>query len=244
VYVRDLRARHTRLVSVTPTGAPGDGTATDTGLSADGRSVVFSSDATDLVAGDTNGEFDVFVRDLRSGVTRRVSLTAAGGQAGLGGSGAVISGDGRTVAFGSVSTDLTADPASPDPRVEVYVRDLRAGTTVKAATGIGGAAPDGVSGSGFPSLSGDGHRLAFRSDASNLAPGPDTNDGYDVFVRDLRSGAVVRVSTPRRGEPRGAGGAHFGRLSAGGCAVTLDSFATDLAPGDTHGVEQVYLRRL
>ena len=69
----------TRRVSVGAGGRQGDGGSSEPALSADGRYVAFGSDASNLVAGDTNGVRDVFVRDLQAGVTRRVS-TGTGGR--------------------------------------------------------------------------------------------------------------------------------------------------------------------
>jgi Tol biopolymer transport system component len=117
VVVHDRRTRLTSLVS----GPGADDISWEPAISANGRYVAFESRATDLVDGDTNGVFDVFVRDLRSGAIARVSLTSVGGQANDESVGAAISANGRHVAFVSRATDLV--PEDTNGAVDVFVRD-------------------------------------------------------------------------------------------------------------------------
>src|SRR5204863_8802224 len=78
-------------------------------MSADGRYVAFSSYATDLVPGKTNGVGDVYMRDRETGQTSRVSVSSSGARSNNGSSYPSMSADGRCVAFASPSTNLVED---------------------------------------------------------------------------------------------------------------------------------------
>jgi YD repeat-containing protein len=114
-------------VSVSSEGVEADGASGAAVLSADGRWVAFESSAANLVAGDSNGLKDIFRRDRVSGQTSRVSVDSAGGQADAACSAPAISGDGRHVAFHSAATNLV--PGDANGKSDVFVRDLRKGTT-------------------------------------------------------------------------------------------------------------------
>lgn len=166
-------------------------------VSDDGHLVVFESLAGDIVAGDTNGVWDIFVRDLTAGTNGLVSVNIAGTVSTTGASRSPsISGSGRYVVFISTSEDLVLNDTN---RVEdVFVRDLIAGrTTLVSVT------PEGYSGNGpsfTASISADGRRVAFQSLANNLA----TGDGDlidDIYVRDLVSGVTALVSTNAPEDP-------------------------------------------
>ena len=124
VLVRYLSAGRTIQASVSTSGAVTQGAAPE--ISSDGRFVTFTSDSATIVAGDTNGASDVFVRDLEQGVTRRVSVTNGGGQLADGAEGSSISGDGRFVAF---NTTANLSGADTDNTQDIYVRDTVANTT-------------------------------------------------------------------------------------------------------------------
>lgn len=237
-YVRDLRTGAITLASVTPAGTAGAGESYDVDVSADGRYVSFSSTAPDLVAGDTNGITDIFVRDLRAGKTVRVSVTDSGGQATPGESweqsyNAEISEDGRRVAFTSSVPDLTPD--DDNSGVDVFVRDLRAGTTVRATVA---ATPSGAGGGFAPSISATGRYVAFLSDAGDVVAG-DTNEEGDVFVRDLSAGTTTRVNVSSSGAQAEGGICCLDgvTISATGRYVAFTTFADNLTPGDTAGMD-------
>jgi Tol biopolymer transport system component len=183
VFVRDLAAGTTALVSVNASGnAVGNGSSGSPVLSADGRYVAFTSSAPDLTAThDANEAGDVFVRDLVTGTTTLVSVGATGTAVGNGFSGSpVLSADGRYVAFTSYATDLTATPDT-NGQSDVFVRDLVAGTTTLVSVDIAGNAA-GNYGSYDPVLSANGRHVAFASLAANLTAVPDSNHQTDVFV--------------------------------------------------------------
>ena len=123
LFVRDIVAGTTVLASVTSLGTPGDGSSYAPSLSADGRFVAFSSQASDLVVGDTNGEPDIFIRDLVEGITIRVSVSSLGEEADGGSYVPTISADGRMVAFVSDAGNLS--PGSTGETHQCFRRALR-----------------------------------------------------------------------------------------------------------------------
>src|SRR5207249_4107871 len=144
------------------------------------RLVGFSSLASNLVAGDTNGVYDAFVRDRQTSVTERVSVASDGTQ-GIGESAgdALVSGDARFVAFRSSACNLVPGDTNGSP--DVFVRDRQTGTTERASV-----ASDGTQGNSLsqqPDMSVDGRFVAFDSLSTNLVPG-DNNGVGDVFLHD------------------------------------------------------------
>ena len=183
----------TELVSVGPLGVLPNNISEEPSISADGRFVAFSSLATNLVAGDTNGKRDVFVRDRMTQTTTRVSLGSCQYRGGCAQSNddsdhPRISADGRFVAFKSYAGNLVAGNGGITiKRRNVFIRDRLTGTTTQVSVGSSGA--QGNNHSEWPSLSADGRFVAFASFASNLVLS-DTNKHEDVFVRDLQIGTA------------------------------------------------------
>jgi len=239
VYAWNRTTGCTSLVSVAR-----DGTAptmcSEPRVSADGRLVVYSGFPENLVFGDTNGQPDIFVRDLVAGTTARVNLSDGGAQATQWSGKPTISGDGTRVAFVGFSPGLA--PGQSGEVIHVFVRDLVAGTTRCASIPVAGGAPDNSSGLGRPSISFDGRWIAFDSEASNLVPG-DTNGKSDIFVRDLATGAMVRGSMAHDGA-QANGASDTPSLSGDGRYLAFHSLASNLVPGDTNGVGDVFVRDL
>jgi len=187
--VRDRMLQVTRRVSVGPAGQQANADSRDPAISAGGRFVAFYSDASNLVAGDTNGTGDVFVRDRRAQLTRRVSVGPGGQQANGLSDDVAISAGGRFVAFQSGASNLVAGDTNGTG--DVFVRDRVAQVTRRVSVGPGGR--QGNSSSSSPAISADGRFVAFLSRASNLVAG-DTNNAWDVFVRDRMLQVTRRVS--------------------------------------------------
>jgi Tol biopolymer transport system component len=207
-------------------------------ISANGRYVAFSSEAPNLVEGDTNGTADVFVRDRVAGTTERVTVGNGGWQlnADNGIYGAAISADGRYVTFISNSRDVVAgdDNGLPD----IFVRDRVAGTTERIDVAIDGSyANDGLCCE--QAISADGRYVAFMSFATNLVSG-DTNGRADVFVRDRVAGTTERVSVGGQGDANDQSG--VAGISADGSIVAFQSVASNLAAGDTNEINDVFVR--
>jgi Tol biopolymer transport system component len=189
IFVHDMRTGRTARISVTSTGKQGVGKRYSNGsnaprISSDGRYVAFHSDMTNLVRGDTNGVFDIFVHDRATGKTQRVSVSSTGRQSnGESGSGASFSANGRYVAFSSLATNLVANDRNDI--TDVFVRDLRKHRTQLVSLGMHGQGDDASWIGLGTAFTRDGHHLLFASWAANLVPG-DTNGVADVFVRDVR----------------------------------------------------------
>jgi Tol biopolymer transport system component len=179
-------------LSVSSTGEQGDAGSYAPAISGDGGVTAFVSNASNLVAGDTNGRCDVFARDAASGATTRVSVTAAGEESRDGfqcGSTPAISGDARYVVFASDAGDLV--PGDTNGQVDVFVRDRVAGTTRRVSVSSAGTEADGNSFD--PAISADGRFVAFSSGARNLDDGESVADG-NVYVHDLATSTTESIS--------------------------------------------------
>jgi Tol biopolymer transport system component len=296
VFVRDIRRQRSELVSDAIGRQSPDGVSLAGDISANGRYVAFSSDASNLVPGDTNTYFDVFVRDRATGTTERVSVPPGDGESDEASYQPTISANGRFVtfesvasnlvpddvnqtadvfrfdrrtgdrelvtvaadgsqlAFGGVSPDMSADAGTatfwtPDGQpvagddndtFDVFVRDIRAGTTELGAMTDSDDFPASASSDGV--LSADGNALAFLSVSTDVAV-PDTDSDQDVFIRDREAGTTVLVSQSTRGTP-GDGQSFAPSISADGRCVAFASQSTNLARADDNGEQDIYLRRL
>ena len=248
VFVRDRLSGATEWVSVDSGGAQGNnasgvgGVFFKTSISADGRYVAFASYATNLVPGDTNGFTDVFVHDRLSGATERMSVDSGGAQGNSDGGlfgGISISADGRYVAFASDAANLV--PGDTNGAFDIFVHDRLSGATERVSVDSGGAQGNSDSGlSGGISISADGRYVAFESLASNLVPG-DTNGVADVFLRDLQNNSTEMVSADSSGA-QGNDSSFSPSMTADGRYVAFASFATNLVPGDTNGFTDVFVR--
>lgn len=227
------------LVSRAPGGAPANGPSVDPALAGPQRRVVFTSAATNLIAGDTNGRADVFVRD-GSGPIQRVSVAADGGQANGDSFQADISADGRFVVFTSNATNLVRNDTNGAD--DIFVRDLRAGITRRVS--MHGRRGQANGRSGTPAISPDGRFVSFESDATDL-DGRDTNGVADVFVRDVSAGRTARVSESSDGDEQNrsvvAPFRQVSDISRNGRFVVFESDATNLVDGDSNRDTDVFV---
>lgn len=236
VLRRDRVTGTTTVVSHTPTGVPGNGWSGRADLSADGRYVVFESQATDLVSGpDANhGGSDVYLYDASDGAVRRVSLTDAGSQSASGQSGTpAIDAAGRVIAFASTAPLDAPARARPDnPIRSIFRRDLATGDTRRLSATRGGGVPDGAS--FYPAISGDGRRTVFASVATNLTAGGGRTRWPQLYLHDAMTGLVRQLSRTASGS--GAdGGSRHPSLSGDGRFVVFSSDASDLPCADRCG---------
>ena len=237
IFVHDRQSGITSRVSLASDGTQGDSFSIEASMSLDGSYVTFSSLSTNLVSNDTNGAADIFVHDLGSAVTSRVSVASDGSQ----GSGISfnpsLSGDGRYVAFYSSSDNLVfGDTNSSD---DVFVHDRQAGTTVRVSVASDGGQANGPSFSFQSSISADGSIVAFASVADNLVSG-DSNATVDVFVHDLPTGVTSRVSVGSDGT-EGNDFSISPSISADGRYVVYYSDADNLVANDTNGVSDIFV---
>ena len=238
VFVRDRFAGTTEFISVNRLGGSSIGSSHQPSISADGRFVAFHSDSGNLVSGDGNGTWDVFVRDRLLAVTERVSVSSTGAQGNDGSGGAAISADGRYVAFDSIATNLVPDDTNEC--IDVFVHDRVLGTTERVS--VSSLGQQGSLDSQFPSISAHGRFVAFVSSAFNLVPG-DTNNLPDIFVRDRLLGTTERVSVSTAGEEANAASGPASISANGGC-VAFYSEASNLVADDTNGVSDAFVRVL
>jgi Tol biopolymer transport system component len=241
VYRYDLRRRH-----LLPLTAGANGWSEEPSISAGGRYVAFTSIASNLVRGDTNKLPDVFVRDILTGKTTRVSVTSAGRQGtgkrySNGSNAPAISSDGRYVAFHSDMTNLVRGDTN---RVfDIFVRDRTTGKTQRVSVSSTGRQANAESGGG-ESFSADGRYVAFSSLATNLVA-HDRNGITDAFIRDLRRHRTQLVSLGMHGQGDDASWVGLGAaFTRDGRYILFASWATNLVPRDTNGVADVFVRDL
>ena len=254
MFLHDRGSGTTRLISAAVDGGPANGWSTPVVLDAGGRHVAFWSDATNLVRRDRNRRADLFVHDRVTGKTLRASVSSSGKEAAVPRGGderrVSISADGRRVLFTSRAENLV--PGDTNRRADVFVHDLRSGRTTRVSVTSTACrcARTSRCRSVFVTHSGDisadGQRVVFTSEAPDLVPG-DRNGVSDVFLHDLRTHRIVRVSVDSAGaevcerrnweicslEPA---------ISGNGRYVTFESTAEDLVPNDTNGRRDVFLR--
>jgi Tol biopolymer transport system component len=239
VFVHDMKTGKTKKVSASSSGVAGDNFSVDPSISANGRFVAFDSVATNLVAGDTNGSQDVFVRDLKQRKTRRASVSSSGAQGDDFSGTNSISADGRRVVFRSSATTLVHDDTNV--AADIFVNDRKTHKTRRVDVSSAGAQANDDA-NGYPSISTNGRYVAFGSSASNLVAG-DTNATGDIFLRDLDKRKTRRVSVSSSGTQANGGSFLVDPLvvSDDGRFIAFISLATNLTPGATTG-EQVFLR--
>ncbi len=235
VFLHDTLGGQTIRVSVATSGLEGDGVCTGIAVSSNGRFVAFDSSSTNLVPGDTNTCYDIFVRDLLTSTTNRVSVTSAGVE-GDGASGyPSISDDGRFVAFASESTNLV--PGDSNQRSDVFTHDRLTGQTIRVSVSSAGVQANEAS--YHAAISADGRYVAFESLASNLVPG-DSNAAKDVFLYDRQTGQCSRLSVNSAGA-EASGDSYDVALSSDGRFAVFESLAPDLVTGDTNAAADVFL---
>ncbi|MBI5435269.1 MAG: PD40 domain-containing protein [Planctomycetes bacterium] len=232
-------AQATTREDVDPRGLQANGDAHGPAVSDDGRYFVFSSDASNLVAGDANGASDIFLRDRATGGTLRVSVATGGGEAHGASTLPSLSADGRIIGFSSAASDLVALDANGVP--DAFVHDAASGVTTRISVAPNGADADARSTGVFVSAS--GRWVGFSSRASNLIAAGDSNGVDDAYLRDLVLGTTVRVSVASSGVEGDGASLHAG-LSDDGRFAVFQSLATNLVPLDTNGVEDAFVRDL
>lgn len=237
VFVTDTRSWILERVSRAPENANGDDQSRQPAISGDGRYVAFSSRASNLVEGDTNGQTDIFVHDRATGSTTRVSRGMDGEQSNGRSTSPAISGSGRRVAFVSSANNLV--PGDDNRRTDVFVHDLDDASTTLVSTGAQQANDVSLA----PAISGDGTRVAFVSAASNLLERQESATGFgakNVFLRNVPDGRTYRLSIREDGRPPNDG-SFEPDISVDGRAVVFASKASNLLAADTNDALDVFL---
>ncbi|MCA9958935.1 MAG: carboxypeptidase regulatory-like domain-containing protein [Anaerolineales bacterium] len=221
-------------VSVDATGADADGDSYNPAISPDCRFIVFESDATNLVPGDTNNVSDIFLYDRDLSAMERVSVATGGGQANGPSFYPAISGNGRFVAFASLAQNLVI--TDTNLFLDIYVHDRETTTTELITVGYDGTASSASS--YYPAISYDGRFITFYADGGNLIPG----DGpfADVFLYDRQTSSMTRVSNGLGGGEAN-GSSFLPDISGDGRFLSFTSEASDLVEGDNNGRYDVFL---
>ncbi len=241
VFVRDVAAGTTQLVSRQPDGSPIPEASSDAAISGDGRRVAFVTDF--AMDGDGLTASDVYLRDLTAGTTKLVSRIAPDGPPGNSDSFTpAVDADGSHVAFATSATNFSALPDA-NMGSDVWVRDLAAGSTTLVS--LDAAGDSTANGASFaPAIDAGGNRVAFASSATDLGGGTDPNGAAsDVFVRDVAAASTLLVS--RTNGPDGvSGNSGSGRpaIDSSGTRIAFETGATDLFAGDANGAPDVLLR--
>lgn len=237
VFFRNLQTGTTERVSVSSSETQANSGAVNqqSGVSADGRWVVFSGTATNLVTGDTNATSDIFLRDRLNGTTSRISVSSSGVQANGASGYPGISDDGRFVIYDSVASNLVAGDSNGDS--DIFLYDRLSGTTSRVSVTSGGAQGNGAS--RLAKISSSGEYVVFESDATNLVPG-DTNDRRDVFLYERTSGTVELVSVNSDGIA-GNQVSQLANVNAAGRYIVFRSDATNLVANDTNARTDTFL---
>ncbi|MBN2719688.1 MAG: PD40 domain-containing protein [Proteobacteria bacterium] len=243
VFFHDLETGITSRESVSTAGSEGFGTGGQNAsftytpaISEDGRFIAFEGEPTNFVQGDNNGDYDIFLRDTRTPLTTRVSVSTFGTEANQGSYNPAISGDGHWVAFESNADNLV--PGDTNAKRDIFLHDRQTGTTSRVSVGPAGVEAD--DNSYEPALSRDGRYVAFYSYAANLVP-EDINPDGDVFLRDTQQGITSLVSVSTAGT-QGNKSSYNPAISADGRYVAFSSIADNLVSGDSNGKMDVFLR--
>ena len=236
VFVHDCQTGETTRVSVASDGTEANVASGYPCITPDGRYVAFSSAASNLTSGDSNGARDSFVHDCQTGETTRVRAASDGAPEGSGSWHVSLSADGRYLAFESAASDLVAGDTNGASDVLVYDRQTAETTRVSVASD--GA--EGNLGSYWPSLSATGRYIAFGSVASNLVS-DDTDGQPDIFVHDRETGQTTRVSMASDGTEGNLPSFPDQAISANGQYVAFRSSASNLVSGDINGYSDVFV---
>ena len=237
VFVRDVLNESTIRVSVASGGGQANGRSYLTDISPDGRYVVFFSEADNLVGGDGNGAWDVFLHDIQGMTTERVSLGTAGAEGDGDSTRAFVSADGRYVAFESDAANLVTD--DDNARRDVFVRDRTGSTTTMVSVDSQGRA--GNEGSYVCDLTADGRHVGFHSFADNLVQAPATERWVrNVYLHDRDTGTTAIASTDISGLASTSG--------SYGCSLTADAqlvafeSADVFFAGDKERIQDIYVK--
>ncbi len=235
IFIYSRSTGQINRASLSDDGAEGNGPSFTPALSADGRYVAFASDADNLVLDDKNGQRDIFVRDLVSGLTERVSVDSTGKEANGPSFHPAISADGRYVVFESDASNLVS--GDNNGQRDIFIRDRH--TEVTTRISVSGSGVEANRDSFLPAISGDGRYIVYESLATNLVEN-DTNNASDIFLHDRRDGSVRRVSVSATGA-EGDGPSSLAAISLDGTVVGFRSFATNLVADDGNNSWDVFV---
>jgi flagellin-like hook-associated protein FlgL len=235
IFVHNITTAETTRVSVDSLGTQSDANSFEADISSDGRYVTFTSLASNLVAGDTNGTQDIFRHDRQTGITTRVSVDSLGAQANNLSIKPAISGNGRYVTFESTANNLVSGDTNSSK--DIFLHDTETGTTTRLSVDDSGVQGNNIS--VIASISHNGRYIAFQSTSTNLVP-DDSNSFVDVFVHDRETGTTRMVSLAADGT-KGNNGSNVASISSDGRYITFASFSDNLVASDTNNQDDIFL---
>jgi hypothetical protein len=239
------------LADPTLGGGLGNGPSGPSSISTDGRYVAFTSSASNLVPGDTNGAADVFVRDTLLGTTTRVSTGSAGNQiqgvSASTGDTPAIAVDGNGTVYVAFVTPYVVNGGTTNFADHIYVKNLSNGITTRVDTDSSGNPGNGAALDPALAIDGSGNvYVAFASTSTNLISDDTNGDVTDVFVKNLTTGATTCVSTDSAGNEF-SGDSSSPALAVdgrGNVFVAFDSSASNLATPTNPSGANVFLKNL
>jgi hypothetical protein len=233
ILVKDLNSGNFVRASANSQGTAADAMSLYPNISASGRYVVYESFASNLAANDSDDEVDVYWHDLQTGETRLVSENNSGQSANGQSREAVVSEDGRYVAFSSLASNL----GSNNGKRQVYLKDMQTNTTSVISLSSLGAIGDGDSFA--PAISADGRYITFSSIANNL-DNLGAHNKYDVYLHDRINGSTERLGMATHG---GVNNGQNGQasISDDGNVIAFISSASNLIDNDTNALLDVFV---
>lgn len=232
IFIHDLETGSTSRVSDASNGTEANGESSNPVVSENGRYVAFSSEASNLVSGDTNGKEDVFLHDTQTGNTSRISVASAGTEANNRSLWPAISGDGLTIIFGSYADNLVS--GDTNNHGDIFSHDVVQGTTTRLSVSSNNEQGNGSSLVTMPDMSVDGRYILFLSAATNLVANP-ADGALRIFVRDTQAGSTSQVVVPIVGGGSADGATLTSTISDDGRYIAFSSMSTNLVNGDTNG---------
>jgi hypothetical protein len=227
------------LESVSSTGAYANGDSYNSSLSSDGRFIVFESDASNLVASDTNGGRDIFLRDRITGNVRMISTSSADAQGTSPSTTPELSYNGNYVVFMSAANNLVT--GDTNAKNDIFMKNLITGATTLVSTNTTGVQQNGNA--QLPTISGDGRYVAFASNATNLVA-TTTSNAYDqIYLKDTVTGRTDLLSKNSSGVSANANSGGV-KSSCDGTIIDFYSSATNLVSTDTNGVQDIFTSHL
>lgn len=234
IFYHDKKTGATYRITL---GSQGEGNddSVDPRISDNGRYVVYSSAASNLVEGDTNVKYDIFLFDSKKGATRRVSVGNSGEQGNGGSFIPAISANGRYIVYDSYASNLVAYDHNLSR--DIFLFDKKTGKT--SMVSVNNAGNPGNDDSSSARISNNGRYIVFHSDAQNLVEG-DTNNASDIFLHDIKKGTTRLISANSSGS-QGNGGSYHAHISNNGRYVVYASDASNLVEGDNNNAKDIFL---
>jgi hypothetical protein len=239
IFVRDRQANTLTRLSIDSNGVEGNGSSQEPHISDDGRYIAYLSEASNLVADDTNGLTDIFIHNTQTNQTTRVSVDSLGGEGNSASVRVNMSADGAFVVFQSNASNLVADDFNGVG--DVFVHNTQTGDTSRVSVDSNGVEGNDHSGNSI-NISADGRFIVFSSTASNLVDA-DANGVEDIFVHDTQAATTQRVSVSSN-NVEANDDSRIPSISADGRYVAFASSASNLVDDDTNNADDIFIHDL